>query len=517
MERTVCKKCGKRIKGEPDICPHCGAALANTVSLGAIHAAHAKKKEKKKLTKKQLILRIVIIVVAVLAALVVAAVTFAWAFIETNVNRGSDLGSDVGVNEALPLEGVKNIALFGLDTRGDNDSGRSDAMIILSIDEVHNKVKMTSLARDTLVEVPDLGRKMKLTEVWGTKGGKVSRAVKTINQSFGMNITDYVYVNFHEFSEIIDYLGGITLEVSERERVEMNRLIVDLRDHGFYFETLGQSGVVRVTGGQALAFARIRKIDSDIVRGDRQKEVLQAMFAEVNDLPLTKFPTLVSKILKMCHTNLSSSELMSIATWAMTSSPEFVNYTLPNKDCNPKGGNVSPYGWVYVYDMEVATGLLHQFIYENDAETLGTPASTVNKNNTSAYTSKATTTTTSRTTTTTTTRLSTTAPTTTTRLTTTTSATTTTTTTTVLKTVPTQGSTVPSSTTSSSQAVDAPTSASSAEGSTTSSTTSSTTQPTEGTTVPSSPSDVTTDATETEPPATEATDSDQVPAASNAT
>ena len=150
----TCKKCGKRIKNDATLCPHCGTPQAETVSLGAINAASESRRKKHKLSTKQLVLRIVLITVAALAAVVIAGVTIMWAMLETQVQRGSELSGDLSVNEFLPpRDDVQNIALFGLDDRDSSADGHSDSIIILSIDRKHGKIKMSSIARDTLLPV----------------------------------------------------------------------------------------------------------------------------------------------------------------------------------------------------------------------------------------------------------------------------------------------------------------------------------------------------------------------------
>ena len=383
-----CKHCGKPIKADTGPCPHCGkmADQPKMISLSEMSAKHARKKPP--LNKKERILRIVLIVAAAVLAVLVAGTTLLWALLEGNIQRGSDLSDDVGVNELLPTKDVQNIALFGLDNRGEAVDGRSDAIVILSIDRKHNKIKMTSIGRDSLVPIEgynSVDGKSKITHAF-SKGG-VNLAVKTINQNFGMNITDYAYVNFREFMEIIDYIGGVTIDVEQRELKELNNHVYWMEiECDREIEKVQSAGVQRLSGGQALAYARVRKIDSDIQRGNRQKEVLQAMFNEVKTLSLTKFPGLVSKMLKMCHTNMSSGELMSIATWALTNSPEFMNFSLPSEECNAWGGTHANHGWVWIYDLNYATRVLHNFIYEQDMD--------MNVSRTTTYIARKTTTTT---------------------------------------------------------------------------------------------------------------------------
>lgn len=369
----VCKKCGKRIKDGTAICPHCSAAQAETVSLGAINAAHEskKKQQKKKLTGQQLAIRIAAIAGAVVLALALVLTGLYFMllhFLDQNIQQGSELSGDLGINDYLPpSEDVQNIVLFGLDDRDESADGHSDAIIILSVDRKHNKIKMSSIARDTLLPVegyPSYDGKTKLTHAFSYGG--VNLAVKTLNRNFGMNITDYVYVNFREFMDIIDYIGGVTITVEQRELRELNNHIYWMEiECDTDIDRVKTHGTQRLTGGQALAYARVRKIDSDIERGNRQKDVLQAMFNEVKTLPLTKFPGLIKKVLGMCHTNLKADEMMSIATWALTNGPEFVNYSLPDNECKAWGGNDGGHGWVWIYDLDYATCLLHNFIYES--------------------------------------------------------------------------------------------------------------------------------------------------------
>lgn len=367
----ICKKCGKKIKDGTPVCPRCGAPQTETVSLGAINAAHENKRKKKKLTGKQLTIRIVAIIGATAAALVLVMsglYFLALNYLDRNIQRGDELSGDLGINDYLPpSEDVLNIALFGLDDRDKSADGHSDAIIILSVDRKHNKIKMTSIGRDTLVPVegyPSRDGKTKITHAFSYGG--VNLAVKTLNRNFGMNITDYVYVNFLEFAGIVDYLGGVTINVEQRELKELNNHIYWMGiECDMDIDRVKSAGEQRLTGGQALAYARVRKIDSDIERGNRQKDVLKAMFDEVKELPLTKFPGLIEKVLKMCHTNMTSSELMNLATWALTNGPEFVNYSLPADECKAWGGTHEYHGWVWIYDLDYATCLLHNFVYES--------------------------------------------------------------------------------------------------------------------------------------------------------
>ncbi len=395
-----CQHCGKRIQKQQSVCPWCGQSQTDTekqpelVRLGAKGAT-----KRRRLTDKQKkwLIGIAISIGAVLLALVVTVVSLVGSMLG-QINRESELDhSDIDINNALPdTADVQNIALFGLDTRSDNDNGRSDAIIILSIDRVHGKIKLTSLARDSLVAIEGHGES-KITHAFGW--GKAKLAVKTINQNFGMNISDYVYINFYEFAEIIDYIGGVMIDVNTAEAGVMNNHYgPELLRLGFDYKTVS-AGYQRLSGPQALAYSRNRYTGSDLDRGNRQKEVLEAMFAQVKDTPLTKYPSVISQILSMCHTTLTNSELLSIATWAVGATPVFEQYTLPSAECHAIGGSYLHHGWVWRYDMDLATKVLHTYIYEDALDASATVATT---SRTTVQKTTATTTTTAAPTTTTT-------------------------------------------------------------------------------------------------------------------
>ena len=383
-----CDQCGKKLGKKEAFCPACGAPRpAEQPAQVSLRAAGGKKK----LTKKQLTIRIVTITAAVLAALAIAAVSLVTAFL-SRVNRTSEISGSAGINSNITFsKDVTNIALFGLDSRQNNDVGRSDAMIILSIDRAHDKIKMTSLARDSFVKVEGHGQ-TKLTHAWAY--GKANLAVKTINQNYGMNITDYAYVNFYEFVELIDYIGGVDIELNAAELKVANEYYApELNRLGITCPPIPGTGVQHLTGAQALAYSRNRYTGSDIERGNRQKKVLQAAYEQMKNTPVTKYPGVISKILGMVHTNLTNSEMLSIATWAVSKKPTIEMLSLPTPACKPNGGNWGDgHGWVYRYDLDLATAVLHNFIYETDTD-LSTVSTTVAPRRTTAAGTTVTTTT----------------------------------------------------------------------------------------------------------------------------
>lgn len=377
----VCKKCQKRIKKNTTVCPYCGAPQTETVSLGAIYAARTAPKKKRSAGK--IVLRIFVILLAILLALAVAGWATMYFMVDRNIQHGSELEeSDLGVNEELPEEDVINIALFGLDNRDKSTDGHSDAIIIVSIDRVHNKIKMTSIGRDTLVKVDGYWSKGNLTKAthafsYGAQKKDMTgagAAVKMLNQNFGMNISRYVYVSFPGFAEVIDAMGGVTVDVQQRELYETNQNISTLREiSGLKAPLLTKAGPQKLNGTQALAYSRIRKLDSDVKRGGRQQEVLKAVFEGVKTQPISQYPKLIATCLSICHTNITSSEILSLATWAVTSNPTMEQLSLPDESCKAWGGSHPDYNWVYIVDTSYMTARIHDFIYETNVAESMTP------------------------------------------------------------------------------------------------------------------------------------------------
>lgn len=344
------------------------------------------KKEKKKKKRRWWVVLLIVLAVLLLVGLLLIQCAWWWLHrtIDDNVQKAPEYSnSDVAAKpeedivqdivDAVPdlppeevdkieqaVSNVQNIALFGVDQKS-GSVGRSDTMIILSIDKENGKIKMTSLARDSLVPIDGHGEE-KLTHAWAY--GHAKLALKTINQAYGMNITDYVYVNFEQFIEVIDYIGGVSVHVNQLELEAINETIDETKK-------LPGTGTYCLTGDQALRYVRCRK-DSDTNRNARQREVLIAMYEQVRKQPISKLPDTLKKVLKLCHTTLSVDEIMDLAKWAVLNTPTIESIRLPNSQLKPWSGILDRQrGWVYVYDLDAAKKVLYSFIYEVDVKVTG--------------------------------------------------------------------------------------------------------------------------------------------------
>lgn len=277
----------------------------------------------------------------------------------------SDLGIDL--EDALLNDkdnsSITNIALFGVDQRTD-EACRSDAIMVMSVDKKHNKIKLVSLMRDSLVSVEGHGQ-TKLAHAYYYGGPTL--AIKTINETFGLNIKEYVTVNFNELAQIVDAVGGVKISVKEGECYYLNKNLReqakydDFTAKDYYIENAGK---YRLNGQQAVAYARIRKLDSDFVRTDRQRTVLRQIFNEALTMNPLQYPEFAKKFLAVCETSLDFSDCISLAG-IMAKSPQFVDVRLP-LDEDLINGNYYVNGVSYVYyDTAVTATKLRDFIYND--------------------------------------------------------------------------------------------------------------------------------------------------------
>ncbi len=270
---------------------------------------------------------------------------------------------------------IVNIAIFGIDSES-SDAGRSDATMILSIDYEHNKIKLTSIARDSLVYIPDRDTYEKLTHAYAYGGAQL--AVKTINTNFNTNISNYIAVNFSEMADIVDLMGGVEVELTSAERSHMSsKFGVDVSD-------LSTGENVLLNGEQAVAYSRIRYIDSDLERASRQREVMNSLFSRAKDLSATQYPALIKECLSLCTTSLTYTDILSFAGILTQGDISLEQLSIPTEgdSLDAWSGIMSSSGaWCWIYDTREASDIILSFIYEDIYENADyeLPKATVDK------------------------------------------------------------------------------------------------------------------------------------------
>jgi len=210
-------------------------------------------------------------------------------------------------------DNVLNILLIGTDSRDPaNDRGRSDSMILVSVNKKTKKVVMTSFLRDTWVEIPDIGPQ-RLNAAYAYGGPPL--LVKTMEANFGIRIDKYATINFESFKDTIDTIGGVDIRVTDEEVPHINS---GARNS----EKLKQGGKYTLNGEQALAYARIRYIGTDFGRTQRQRIVMDEIFRKTKGMSLSELSDFLEKILPNVSTNFEKGELF----WLLLKVPDYLSY-----------------------------------------------------------------------------------------------------------------------------------------------------------------------------------------------
>lgn len=263
------------------------------------------------------------------------------------------------VQQSAALEEPPEIyALFGVDTR-EGDAGRSDCILLLSFAEDTGTVRMCSIARDTMVTLPGEGTQTKLGHAYALGGPE--KAMETINENFGLNVTRYTTVNFSQMAQLVDLLGGVEVPLTQKEWDYMG---------------LGDPylGTKHLDGEEALCYCRIRSIDSDDMRTARQRRLIAAMLEKVRQVPRSQLPELLSECISLCRTNIGLGELLHLGKEVLAARDHIstVSMALPGDAVSAWGGIKEDGVWYYVYDLDRAAEVMGTFFSgENDQSVLG--------------------------------------------------------------------------------------------------------------------------------------------------
>lgn len=260
-------------------------------------------------------------------------------------------------------ENIVNIALFGVDRRDQTERGRSDSIMIATIDKKHNKIKLTSFMRDTYVNIKGHGMD-KINHAYSLGGPQL--AIKTINENFKMDIRDYVMVDFFGLEKIIQAFGGITMDIKPEEIPDLNYYIQELADiEGVEAPLITEPGEQLLNGIQAVTYGRIRHTgNGDYERTDRQRRVLNALFEKVQEGGPIKYPFLVSQLLPYTETSMKRSDIIMLGAQVFTANISTLEQLrLPLEDASE--GIFLEDIWYLWADITANTKYLHQFIYED--------------------------------------------------------------------------------------------------------------------------------------------------------
>ena len=300
-----------------------------------IPAPKKEKKKKKRWVRILLIVLCVLLAIALVVAIVATVMVYRWlnminrtdgfletmsssemeAYLQSNTDpsdpdfTGEVLDPDDIIWETTPQfqqsEHIVNILLIGSDTRVPGARARSDSLILCTFDPKTKTLTMTSLLRDMYLPIP--GYQSNRINASFAFGG-IRLLNKTIETNFGIEIHGNFVIDFTGFADVIDVIGGVEITMTGAEANYMNTYAVESARKGSF-----QAGTYLLDGYEALTYARMRKIDSDFGRAQRQRTVINSAFGKCKNLSATQLYRLLDQVLPLMTTDMSNSQILGLA------------------------------------------------------------------------------------------------------------------------------------------------------------------------------------------------------------
>ena len=275
-------------------------------------------RKKKKMNKG---LKIFLIILLVLVIIIVGLGVAGYTFVNGKIGKMQKENIDktaVGINEETKqeLKGYRNIALLGIDSRADDYGlgNRSDCMMIASINQETNEIKLISVYRDTYVYVTENETKRldKITHAYSYGGAQ--NTLKSLNEAMDLNITEFVTVNFDAVIAAVDSLGGVYIDIDETEIKYVNDYIdATSESSGVKSSHITHSGRQKLDGVQAVSYTRVRyTAGGDYKRTERMRTVVEAMLSKAKTLGVGQLNSFADTILPKIRTNISTSEIWGL-------------------------------------------------------------------------------------------------------------------------------------------------------------------------------------------------------------
>lgn len=270
---------------------------------------------------------------------------------------------NISDNTAKQDEEIINIALFGVDRRNKDETCRSDAVMILTLDKKNKKLKISSIMRDSYIVIDGYG-KTKITHAYAYGGPAL--AIKTLNKNFDLNIKDYVTVDFYGFEKIIDSVGGIDINITSEELKYINGYIEETsRIENTPILSVTRAGLQKLNGKQAVAYTRIRyTAGGDFERTQRQRTVLVAIFNKIKDSNPANIAKVALQLLPYTETSMSNTEILkSVKSIYELNIVNIEQERFPlDGYCN---GKILSGVWYLIFDLEATKNQMNKYIFQD--------------------------------------------------------------------------------------------------------------------------------------------------------
>ena len=212
------------------------------------------------------------------------------------------------------MEGYWTVAVFGVDSRGSNTGkgANADVNMVFNINRDTGEIRIVSVFRDSYLNIDDKGSYNKLNQAYFVGGA--SQAVKALNKNLDLDIQDYVTFNWKAVADAINILGGIDMEISKAEFSYINSFITETQKAtGIPTTQLKSAGMNHLDGVQAVAYGRLRLMDTDFARTERQRKVIQAAFEKAKKADFSVLNNIIVTVAPQVSTNIDTMDLVRMA------------------------------------------------------------------------------------------------------------------------------------------------------------------------------------------------------------
>ncbi len=260
-------------------------------------------------------LLITLIVIALLAGGGYAAARH---YINSKLNKVKHTTVKKSELSCVDVKGYVNIALLGVDSRKMNKSNLSDnntdCIMIISLNTKTNEVSLLSVYRDTFLPVDDDGNFGKINSAF--QNGGAAQTMQSLNESMDLDISNYVLFNFKMVANLVDEVGGITVDVKSYEIQQLNKYTIQTANNigQKKYKLVTKPGKQKLEGVQAVSYGRIRKgVGDDYKRTSRMRVVVEKVMQKVKGSSVTRLNKIMDVCLKQCETSLSNEDMLSLA------------------------------------------------------------------------------------------------------------------------------------------------------------------------------------------------------------
>lgn len=256
------------------------------------------------------------------------------------------------------------VAVFGVDSRDGNlgAGALSDVIMLASINRKTGDVNLTSVYRDTYLQIDDEGKYHKINEAYFKGGPK--QAIATLNRNFDLDIDDYVTFNWKAVAEGLNVLGGVDLDISDKEFAYINAFITEtVQGTGLGSVQLEHSGMNHLDGVQAVAYARLRLMDTDFNRTARQRKVLELAMQKAKAASKKTLAATAMTVMPDIQTSIGADDILNIAKTVK-------KYNIQNAVGFPFSRDTTNVGKMNVVvpaTLVSNVAQLHPFLYGDDA------------------------------------------------------------------------------------------------------------------------------------------------------